>query len=171
MRATRYQEVNGASGASSLATQGQFIGRKISSPRSDPHNHRPSYPLLLADHGAGDRIMVATMPSMRSVLLPLAGFRLPAGPGRRRRWQPSSGFTGFPSSASLLKTISFSSSLVGIAVERKQLSPASPILAPRQRYQSRVDVPDPRPSEQHGLAQRCRHSVHRGGRAYLRSDP
>jgi hypothetical protein len=35
-------------------------------------------------------MMVATMPSIRSVLLSLAGLRLPAGPGRPRHWRPSS---------------------------------------------------------------------------------
>jgi hypothetical protein len=33
-------------------------------------------------------VMAATMPSMRSVDLSLAGLTLPAGPGRRRRWRP-----------------------------------------------------------------------------------
>src|SRR5919106_5565683 len=89
---------------------GQLIGRKISWPRSDPHNHRPDYPLLLGDHGAAHRILVATMPSMRSVLLPLAGLRLPAGSWATATFEAIQRVTGLPPCASFLETISFSSS-------------------------------------------------------------
>src|SRR5918996_6348546 len=98
---------------------GQLIGRKISWPRSDPHNHRPDYPLLLGDHGAAHRILVATMPSMRSVLLPLAGLRLPAGSWATATFEAIQRVTGLPPWPSVLETISFSSSRVGAAMERK----------------------------------------------------
>ena len=64
-------------------------------------------------------MMVATMPSIRSVHLSLAGFRLPAGSWATATLAAIQRVTGLPPCASFLETISFSSSRVGAAMERK----------------------------------------------------
>ena len=61
----------------------------------------------------------ATMPSMRSVDLSFAGLRLPAGSWATATLAAIQRVTGLPPCASFLETISFSSSRVGAAIERK----------------------------------------------------
>src|SRR4029453_12908293 len=63
-------------------------------------------------------MMSATMPSMRSVDLSLAGFRLPAGSWATATLAAIQRVTGLPPWARLVETITFSSSRVGAAMER-----------------------------------------------------
>jgi hypothetical protein len=84
-------------------------------------------------------MMIATMPSMRSVDLSLAGLRLPAGSWATATFAAIQRATGLPPWASFFETISFSSSRVGAAIERKPWRNLT-VVAPSSRKRSAMWV-------------------------------